>query len=729
MTPAGTHSRIADIAVDVSEEGRSVLGARRGARRDRTVADGGANADTGRRMTWPAAYGFEQVRHEATKTLDSPSQPSSIPLGRRGTSSWEAHPGCVRGVSPARGLSAPRMGLLVDRVTGQGRLGDGNCGRTRGQGKLKSMLVTVTRHVCDLTSDVRRSRLVGLLMVLCLGSLLVPAAPVAAQESQDVAESQAGSGGVKPQNFGDLNCRSTVGVREYPWGDTLVDWSVVDRSVPDASIWTGHRVGQDLAADGEALYVAYYDADRRMTVGYRKDTSREWDTYRIPGDAAVVGWDSHNGISIGVDQAGNLHVAGNMHGDQLRYWRTSRPGDITSLERVHVMVSEGREDEVTYPEFVRGPKGNLVFKYRDGRSGSGLVLLNIFDIGRGQWDSATDIPLFDGHSETADDEAGESFNPYVSMSAEPNSEGYYEMVWVWRRTPDVSTNSRLSYMRSKDLSTWKTVEGAQVDLPVTYDTSGVVVDDVPEGGGLWNGGHSLTEGPEGTPMIAYYKDDDRGQNQIYVARPPEAQASPPGKGQPGPDSPDGKKSGKPWKVSQVTDWIGSAPVRGLGTLESPVQIGSFELLPDGNLSLPFRCMGPEGRASNLLLDPDTLDPIAETSVPEEAKLPRAVREPAETTPAVTDTQVRTVEAAGNRRYAMVWQNQGSNQDRPFEQTPPALPLEVYELAPASDGDAAEAGEDSKEEGGGDDVVGWLVWGSVIAIAAGVVGTAVRVWRN
>ena len=41
------------------------------------------------------------------------------------------------------------------------------------------------------------------------------------------------------------------------------------RSMSVGTIWSGHPVGFDLLTHGDRQFVAYYDAERKMTVGMR----------------------------------------------------------------------------------------------------------------------------------------------------------------------------------------------------------------------------------------------------------------------------------------------------------------------------------------------------------------------------------------------------------------------------------------------------------------------------
>ena len=123
--------------------------------------------------------------------------------------------------------------------------------------------------------------------------------------------------------------------------------AVVER-LDVAPVWSGHPVGFAIETAGDRQYVAFYDADRWMTVAARDLDSDQWTLERLP---SRLGWDSHGEVVLATDRAGFLHVAGNMHGDPLVYFRSQRPHDAASLTRRPMIGS--REKEVTYPRFVR----------------------------------------------------------------------------------------------------------------------------------------------------------------------------------------------------------------------------------------------------------------------------------------------------------------------------------------------------------------------------------------
>ena len=142
-----------------------------------------------------------------------------------------------------------------------------------------------------------------------------------------------------------------------------------------ATVWAGHPVGFDLLTHGEMQFVAFYDADRKITVGMRKLDEEVWAFAHPEGIwlenrkrlSSEIGWDSHNTLTMAIDDADHIHLCGNMHVDPLIYFRTTRPLDVTSFERVDYMVGKN-EDRCTYPVFMRGPKNELIFRFREKNS-------------------------------------------------------------------------------------------------------------------------------------------------------------------------------------------------------------------------------------------------------------------------------------------------------------------------------------------------------------------------
>ncbi|REF37266.1 BNR repeat-containing protein [Thermasporomyces composti] len=435
-----------------------------------------------------------------------------------------------------------------------------------------------------------------------------------------------------PPDPGPLECPPVVD-RPYELPDereTVVATSVVDTT------WAGHPVGQSLLTDGTTQYVAYYNAERQMVVAQRDITSDTW--IKQPLDT-FVGWDSHNYVTMALDRDGHLHVSGNMHVVPLIYFRTTRPGDVTSLVRVPTMVDPATEQRVTYPRFLRDAEGALVFRYRDGASGDGRDLYNVYDEVTQRWQRLLDQPLHDGEGLR---------NAYVEGPV-LGPDGYHHIAWVWRDTPDAATNQHLSYARSRDLVHWETSDGTPLDLPITYAT-GEVVDPVPMNGGIINGNTKVGFDAEGRVVLSYHKYDEEGNTQVYVAR----------------------RDRTRWTIRQVSRWRGRWTIGGRGSLVFEVRLSPVSVLPDGLLRLDFVCH--DTRRTWVLNR--ALRPVAEVDTP---ALPREITDVRSDFPGmqvnVAADLATTQDAAA--RYLLRWESLPTNQDQPRDPPyPEPGPLEV-----------------------------------------------------
>ncbi|MCD6304492.1 MAG: BNR repeat-containing protein, partial [Planctomycetes bacterium] len=277
------------------------------------------------------------------------------------------------------------------------------------------------------------------------------------------------------------------------------------RRVLDVSpVWPGQPVGFCLLTVGRRQFAAFYDDQRRMTVAARTIDSRSWRFVRLP---ERLGWDSHNYVTMTADKEGYLHLAGNMHCTALKYYRTRRPWDIATFQRVEKMVGP-RERRCTYPRFFRGPGGRLIFTYRDGSSGNGDQVYNVYQPKTRTWRRLLDTPLTAGRGK---------MNAYLRGPV-AGPDGWWHVCWVWRDTPDCKTNHDLSYARSRDLVHWRTAAGEPVELPMTIKTPGLIVDPVPPGGGIINGNTAIGFDAAGRVIVSYHKFDEAGKTQLYNAR-------------------------------------------------------------------------------------------------------------------------------------------------------------------------------------------------------------------
>jgi hypothetical protein len=399
-------------------------------------------------------------------------------------------------------------------------------------------------------------------------------------------------------------------------------------------VWSGHPVGFCLVTHAPFQFAAYYDAERRMTVAQRRLGDTKWTFERLPSQ---LGWDSHNYVTMALDQDLHLHVSGNMHNVPLIYFRSAKPLDVASLRQVKSMTGE-REAHVTYPVFLKNKNGQLVFRYRDGGSGSGDDLYNAYDEKSGTWRKLLDGPLISGERERS----------AYAIPPKQGPDGRFHLLWVWRDTPDCATNHSISYARSDDLVRWADSSGKEIKLPITF-RSGEIIDPVPPGGGLINVNRELGFDNEGRPVVTYHKYDERGDLNAYAAR----------------------KEATKWRIVKVSDWRDHhVEFSGGGSISFPVNIEAVEAIGNGRLALGYHS---DKGAGTWVLDEATLQPIPGAKTPPRSPgLPRAQAKVQSSLPGMqTKSCGDSGQSSDGVRYQLKWETLGVNRDRPREGAPPA----------------------------------------------------------
>lgn len=335
-------------------------------------------------------------------------------------------------------------------------------------------------------------------------------------------------------------------------------------------VWAGHPVGFSLLTHAPYQFVAYYDAKRQLTIARRKLDERQWSFTKLPD---TTGWDSHNYLAMAVDDDGFLHLSGDMHASPLNYFRSTKPLDPSSFEAIKPMVGPA-ETKATYPTFLRGPNNELIFTYRTGSSGDGDQIYNIYDLKTQTWKRMSDKPLTDGEGKR---------NAYFNGPVR-GPDGWFHLAWVWRESPDASSNHDLSYARSKDLMHWETAQGEALKLPIRMGKN-ITVDPVPEKGGLINGNTKIGFDNRNRVTISYHKYDAKKNLQPWIAR-----------------LEDGK-----WKLYQPARWDKPVDFGGGGTLAFSVRVGAVIHEDDGKLTQSWG--HPELGSGIWILDPKTLTSI------------------------------------------------------------------------------------------------------------------------
>jgi hypothetical protein len=265
-----------------------------------------------------------------------------------------------------------------------------------------------------------------------------------------------------------------IGDRRECGADARGDLVADSRSVlPGMASWTARRNGRAFVQDnlwshGGDQYAIWIAPGGRPIVARRSLTGGGWTTFDLStiranplGDVVA---DPHHVFAIAVDRMGYVHVAGNMHGTALRYVRSLDPGRIDRWVEQRMVGRD--ENRVTYPAFLRGAEGELLFFYRNGSDGRGAVtVVNRFRPTEQRWERAA--ILADGRRDGS--------RPYLHHVA--TSRGFAEIhtMFLWRVGSGPESNRDVSYARSADNgSTWMTARGTTLVTPIRRATAEII---------------------------------------------------------------------------------------------------------------------------------------------------------------------------------------------------------------------------------------------------------------
>ena len=225
-------------------------------------------------------------------------------------------------------------------------------------------------------------------------------------------------------------------------------------------------------------------------------------------------------------------------------------------------------------------------------------------------------------------------------------DGYFHIIWFWRDTPSCETNHDLSYARSQDLVHWETADGSSITLPINPDTEGTVVDPVPPGGGVINGGAKLFFDQENQPLIAYMKYDQAGKSQLFLTR----------------------LSNLAWENQQVSNWDYRWAFSGPGSIDFEIKVKNAYLDAEGKIMILYDHIKKDH--GELVIDPETLKPIADRSVVQSADhdFPTTLLQPISNIDSVSVQWLKatTIDKAPGTYYALRWETMGK---RRFYQPP------------------------------------------------------------
>ena len=344
--------------------------------------------------------------------------------------------------------------------------------------------------------------------------------------------------------------------------DETYNTEFIEQAISIDSVWAGHPVDFCLYTLENRQYIAYYNSNRNMVVGQRNLDDKEFELYIMPptsrkkahGTSTVLGWDSHNTPTIGIDKDGFIHLSGNMHRHPITYFKSTKPNDILTLVQETKLVGYN-EKYCTYPHFMLTKEGELLFHYRDGSSGNGNEIYNIYSCETKKWTRMLDVPLTDGQG---------LMNAYQTQPT-VMKDGWYHVFWVWRDTPDCSTNHDLSYMKSPDLKHWFNAFDDKVKLPATLSKKSLIVDPIPVKGGIINLAALLCLDENNKPVFVYHKFDTAGNTQLYIAH----------------------IIDNNWAYKQITDWDYRWYFSGKGSIDVEIGVNDFKQRADGDYEIDY----------------------------------------------------------------------------------------------------------------------------------------------
>ncbi len=394
-------------------------------------------------------------------------------------------------------------------------------------------------------------------------------------------------------------------------------------------------VNMALLHNDQALFVAYYNPQHQLCVASRPLTGGAWSKQCLP---VHIEWDSHNYITMAFDADGYIHLSANMHVDPLVYFTSKKPYAIEEWEQQQQLVGEN-EDRCTYPAFLNTSDGTLIFHYRDGSSGDGGEIYNMYNHHSKTWQRLLAEALCDGLHE---------MNAYMHGPV-VGPDNWYYLCWVWRDDPAADSNHDLSFMKSPDLLNWFSVDGNQLSLPVTPAARACIVDPVPCQAGMINGNNKIGFDDAGNAFLVYHKFDEHGITQVYCAQ----------------------YQNNTWSLTQISQWDYRWEFGGWGSLEFEIRIQDPVHHADQIIIAYTHAQYGAGYFS---LDPQSLaviqDHRARTLYPAELYTP---------TSAIAGMRINQV-GSFPAPYILLWESMPNNRDKKPAQADLCSQLRLIELA-------------------------------------------------
>lgn len=275
-----------------------------------------------------------------------------------------------------------------------------------------------------------------------------------------------------------------------------------------SSINTVNFVHNALHTENGQQFIAYYyrhatsttdSNNNRIVIARRSSNTNVWQMFFTTFTANAI-TDGHDVAAFGIDGAGYLHLSWGMHGDAFHYAKTTTPVFGTNaIVFGPDTTMTGRENSVTYPQWLRMPNGDLLYFFREGASGNGDTFLNRYYVASQTWSNvhlggSTQLPFLKGTGWNP------NYNAYPNMP-QLDADGNFHLVWTWRYQSDspagesgYQTNHDFDYARSTNGgATWLRQSGVPYALPISHsgesgnpDTTAEKILTIPEGYSLIN---------------------------------------------------------------------------------------------------------------------------------------------------------------------------------------------------------------------------------------------------
>ncbi|MFB2550333.1 BNR-4 repeat-containing protein [Ensifer soli] len=332
--------------------------------------------------------------------------------------------------------------------------------------------------------------------------------------------------------------------------------------------WAGNTVNcvpyrsGPVLTEEQARYVAFYDEAGNIRILRHDLIDDTEDSVVIPN--TLMPYDAHQSISMGFDGAGILHLAFGAHATTLLATR-SRTSDLKDgFEPVGDFMAHA-----TYPMFLRLPKGDFLFLYREGRHNVGEMRVAHYNPEAGEW-RETMTPVLSGKEDRW------TSGPYVNTPV-VDEQGNVHLFVVWRLHVTSTSggeviNSGLDYLLSTDgLRTVQTGGGMALSMPVTRSNIERVVP-VPLGSSLMNQASAQVMSGDRPAAMTYWAEPG-GVPQYRLCW----------------------SDGHTWRTAALSRFLTAFRLDGQGTLPLPHSRPEFVVTDDDNVIVIYRSVEEQNR--------------------------------------------------------------------------------------------------------------------------------------